>query len=107
MKFSKLNIDGVIHNVRWYSEREMTLNERYGYYDSAEAEIGICESVSPSRQCEIFLHEITHAIEQSRNIFEFLESEESRIKNYSSGINSIFQNNPKAAKWYFENLNKE
>ena len=88
---SKEGVSGIQHNIgKFYDLKNDIGNSQT---------LGVVGSLSNDSMQDTFLHEVFHAIVHVMDLKE-TETEENYVRRLATGLCTVWNNNPKAIKWW-------
>ncbi len=101
-----IKIGSHVHKVTVVKNlRSKAGEEALGLYSYDDQRISIEESITPSRQAEVLLHEILHALYAYFDISKEGDKEETVVSRLAEGLATVFKDNPALIK-YLEEVRK-
>lgn len=91
------------YSIEQWNPKTATANNRYGECSHGELAIRIDTSHDPREVAETLLHEIVHTVARSWGLGKD-DSEERIVSAISTGVATIFRDNPTVARFITETL---
>ena len=88
-------------NVLFLNDAQMAGTGAVGFCDPETQTLGVVGSQSNDSMQDTFLHEVFHAIVHVMDLKE-TETEENYVRRLATGLCTVWNNNPKAFRWWRE-----